>query len=163
MLTDIVFWMFCLLTLGGGVYVLLSRHVLYAAYGLLVTFLGVAGIFVFSGAEFMAAAQIMIYVGGIMILLVFGIMLSARKKGVGEYLEVENAGKGKGLLLAVLLGAVWLVLVSKLVFIGDEVKELLSIKRVGYSLMTTNVLVLEIIGVLLLMALVGATYIAKDE
>lgn len=144
-------------------YVLLSKHVLYAAYGLLVTFLGVAGIFVFSGAEFMAAAQIMIYVGGIMILLVFGIMLSARKKAVGEYLEVENAEKGKGLLLAVLLGAVWLVLVSKLVFIGDEVQELLSIKRMGYSLMTTNVLVLEIIGVLLLMALVGATYIAKDE
>lgn len=162
-MNDIVFWLFCLLTLGGGVYVLLSRHVLYAAYGLLVTFLGVAGIFVYSGAEFVAAAQIMIYVGGIMILLVFGIMLSARKRQEGRYLEVENASGSRGLLLAVLMAAVWLVLVSKLVFIGDEVGELLSIKRVGYSLMTTNVLVLEIVGVLLLMALVGATYIAKDE
>jgi NADH:ubiquinone oxidoreductase subunit 6 (subunit J) len=162
-MNDIVFWLFCLLTLGGGVYVLLSKHVLYAAYGLLVTFLGVAGIFVFSGAELMAAAQIMIYVGGIMILLVFGIMLSARKRSEGAYLEVDNAGGNKGLWLAILMAAVWLVLVTKLVFIGDEVQDLLSIKRVGYSLMTTNVLVLEIIGVLLLMALVGATYIAKDE
>jgi NADH-quinone oxidoreductase subunit J len=156
---DIMFWLFCLLTLGGGVYVLLSKHVLYAAYGLLSTFLGVAGMFVFAGAEFMAAAQIMIYVGGIMILLIFGIMLSTRRK----YLVVEDAGQNRGILVAVLLAAVWMVLIFKLRLLSGEPVELVSIKTVGLALMTSHVLILELVGVILLMALVGATYIARDD
>ncbi|ADQ16465.1 NADH-ubiquinone/plastoquinone oxidoreductase chain 6 [Leadbetterella byssophila DSM 17132] len=156
---DLVFWLFCLLTIGGGVYVLLSKNVLYAAYGLLSTFLGVAGMFVFAGAEFMAAAQIMIYVGGIMILLIFGIMLSTRRK----YLVVEDAAQNRGILVAVLLAAVWIVLIIKLRLLSGEPVELISIKKVGLALMTSHVLILELVGVILLMALVGATYIARDD
>lgn len=163
LITDVVFWLFCLITVGGAVYVLLSEHVLYAAYGLLVTFLGVAGIFVFAGAEFVSAAQIMIYVGGILVLLVFGIMLSSRKKAGLSHLKVENTPRGTGLLVACLLGGVLILLVSRLSFTGEASSAWLTIKSFGFSLMTTYVVILEVIGLLLLMALIGATYLAKDD
>lgn len=163
LITDLVFWLFCLITVGGAVYVLLSNHVLYAAYGLLVTFLGVAGIFVFAGAEFVSAAQIMIYVGGILVLLVFGIMLSSRKKAGMSHLKVENAPRSTGLLIACLLGGVLILLVSRLSFAGEVTGIWLTVKSLGFSLMTTYVIILEVIGMLLLMALIGATYLAKDD
>ncbi len=163
LITDLVFWLFCLITVGGAVYVLFSEHVLYAAYGLLVTFLGVAGIFVFAGAEFVSAAQIMIYVGGILVLLVFGIMLSSQKKTGLSHLKVENAPRGTGLLIACLLGVVLILLVSRLTFTGEVTGTWLAVKSFGFSLMTTYVVILEVIGILLLMALIGATYLAKDD
>lgn len=163
LITDLVFWLFCLITVGGAVYVLLSEHVLYAAYGLLVTFLGVAGIFVFAGAEFVAAAQIMIYVGGILVLLVFGIMLSSRKKARLSHLKVENTPRSTGLLIACLLGGVLILLVSRLSFTEEVNGIWLAVKSFGFSLMTTYVLILEVIGMLLLMALIGATYLVKDD
>lgn len=163
LITDLVFWLFCLITVGGAVYVLLSNHVLYAAYGLLVTFLGVAGIFVFAGAEFVSAAQIMIYVGGILVLLVFGIMLSSRRKAGIDHLKVENAPRGMGVLIAGLLGTMLILLASRLSFSSDANGQWLAVKSLGFSLMTTYVVILEVVGMLLLMALIGATYLAKDD
>lgn len=163
LITDLVFWLFCLITIGGAVYVLLSNHVLYAAYGLLVTFLGVAGIFVFAGAEFVSAAQIMIYVGGILVLLVFGIMLSSRRKAGIDHLKVENVPRGTGVLIAGLLGTMLILLASRLSFSSDVNGQWLAIKSLGFSLMTTYVVILEVVGMLLLMALIGATYLAKDD
>ena len=162
-LPDVIFWLFCLITLAGAFYVLFSDHVLYAAYGLLVSFLGVAGIFVFAQADFVSASQIMIYVGGILVLLIFGIMLSSNKKLGVNHLEVENAPKWIGIVIMVGLGSVLLVLCSRLIFSGEPVTEFLSLKSIGFSVMTQYVLVLEIMGMLLLMALIGATFIAKDD
>lgn len=162
-LPDIIFWLFCILTITGGLYVLLSNHVLYAAYGLLVSFLGVAGIFVFAQADFVSAAQIMIYVGGILVLLIFGIMLSSNKKLGVNHLEVENAPKWLGIVIVAGLSAVLLTLSSKLSLSQKSNAEFLSVKSLGFSLMTQYVLILEIVGILLLMALIGATYLAKDD
>jgi NADH-quinone oxidoreductase subunit J len=160
LLPDVVFWLFCVITIAGGLYVLFSNHLLYAAYGLLVCFLGVAGIFVFAHADFVSAAQIMIYVGGILVLLIFGIMLSSSKK---KPLEVENVPQWLGVVIVASLSTVLLTLVSRLVFSGDSNSQFLSLKTIGFSIMTQYVLVLEIIGILLLMALIGATYLAKDD
>jgi NADH-quinone oxidoreductase subunit J len=160
LLPDVVFWLFCVITIAGGLYVLFSNHLLYAAYGLLVCFLGVAGIFVFAHADFVSAAQIMIYVGGILVLLIFGIMLSSSKK---KPLEVENVPQWLGVVIVASLSTVLLTLVSRLVFSGDPNSQFLSLKTIGFSIMTQYVLVLEIIGILLLMALIGATYLAKDD
>jgi NADH-quinone oxidoreductase subunit J len=162
-LPDIIFWLFCIITIAGGLYVLFSNHVLYAAYGLLVSFLGVAGIFVFAQADFVSAAQIMIYVGGILVLLIFGIMLSSNKKLGVNHLEVENAPRWLGIVIVAGLSAVLLTLSGRLVVSGKSGNDFLSLKTLGFSLMTQYVLILEILGILLLMALIGATYLAKDD
>lgn len=160
---DVVFWLFCLITIAGALYVLFSNHVLYAAYGLLVCFLGVAGIFVFANADFVSGAQIMIYVGGILVLLVFGIMLSSNKKEGQKYLSVNNSPFTFSLLIVICMSAILVLVSGKLIFMGKPSVSFLPLKDIGFYLMTSYVLILEIIGLLLLMALVGATFIAKDD
>jgi NADH-quinone oxidoreductase subunit J len=160
---NVAFGIFCLIAVIGAVYVLFSKNVLYASYGLLVSFLGVAGIFVFAGGEFVSAAQIMIYIGGILILLIFGIMLSSNKKAGKGKLNIENMNKVFSLTITVSLSLLLSLFVLTPKFNTKSFKPQQHIKNLGYNLMTDSVLVLEITGVLLLMALIGATYIAKKD
>lgn len=160
---NIFFGIFCLVTLGGALYVLFSNNVLYASFGLLISFLGVAGIFVFGGSEFVAAAQIMIYIGGILVLLIFGIMLSAKKNSKHHSLFIENENPTFSLILVTCLSLIIVLLVTSVTFKTSALKPDQHIKNLGLYLMTDSVLILELVGVLLLMALIGATYIAKKN
>ena len=74
--SDVVFWAFAVVTVGSAAVVVLSRTLIYSAFSLLFTFFGVAGLYVLLGADFLAAAQLLIYVGGILVLLLFGVMLT---------------------------------------------------------------------------------------
>jgi len=72
----VVFWVLAILTVGSAAAVVLSRTLIYSAFSLLFTFFGVAGLYVLLGADFLAATQLLIYVGGILVLLLFGVMLT---------------------------------------------------------------------------------------
>src|SRR5258708_40188886 len=72
----LVFWLFALITVGSAAVVGLARSLIYSAFALLFTFFGVAGLYVLLGADFLAATQLLIYVGGILVLLLFGVMLT---------------------------------------------------------------------------------------
>ena len=69
--SDILFFIVALMTVGSAAVVVLSRSLIYSAFALLFTFFGVAIIYVLLGADFLAATQVLIYVGGILILLAF--------------------------------------------------------------------------------------------
>lgn len=75
----ILFWLFAIVTCGGALVVVLSRHIVRAAVGLILSLFGVAMLFLLAGAEFVGAMQLMIYVGGTVVLLAFGVMLTARR------------------------------------------------------------------------------------
>jgi NADH-quinone oxidoreductase subunit J len=72
----VVFYVFAALTVGSAAVVVLARSLIYSAFALLGTFFGVAGLYVLLGADFLAATQLLIYVGGILVLLLFGVMLT---------------------------------------------------------------------------------------
>jgi len=72
----IVFYLFALITVGSAGVVVLARSLIYNAFALLFTFFGVAGLYVLLGADFLAATQLLVYVGGILVLLLFGVMLT---------------------------------------------------------------------------------------
>jgi NADH-quinone oxidoreductase subunit J len=73
-----VFWVLALITVGSAAVVVLARSLIYNAFALLFTFFGVAGFYVLLGADFLGATQLLIYVGGILVLLLFGVMLTHR-------------------------------------------------------------------------------------
>src|SRR5579872_6290862 len=75
---DIIFWIFALITLAGAFITALANNIVYAAFALLFTFFGVAGLFVMANADFLAVTQLLVYVGGILILLLFGVMLTSQ-------------------------------------------------------------------------------------
>ncbi|HYU42904.1 MAG TPA: NADH-quinone oxidoreductase subunit J, partial [Vicinamibacteria bacterium] len=71
-----VFYVFAAITVAAAAVVVLARSLIYSAFALLFTFFGVAGLYVLLGADFLAATQLLIYVGGILVLLLFGVMLT---------------------------------------------------------------------------------------
>ncbi|HSQ75876.1 MAG TPA: NADH-quinone oxidoreductase subunit J, partial [Bacteroidota bacterium] len=75
---DIVFYIFAAITVLSAFVVVFSRNLMYAACSLLFTFFGVAGLYILLHADFLAVTQILIYVGGILVLLLFGIMLTSK-------------------------------------------------------------------------------------
>ena len=72
----VVFYVFAAITVGSAAVVVLARSLIYSAFALLFTFFGVAGLYVLLGADFLAATQLLVYVGGILVLLLFGVMLT---------------------------------------------------------------------------------------
>src|SRR3989339_1775956 len=77
-LFTIVFYFLAVITLGAGAVVVFSRNIIHAAFALLFAFFGVAGLYVLLMADFIAITQLMIYVGGILVLVLFGVMLTSQ-------------------------------------------------------------------------------------
>ncbi len=152
--------------------VLLTNNVLYAAFSLLVTFLGMAALYVIVGADFLGVAQILVYIGGILVLLIFGVMLTNQKgtksQGRNDILT-ENTNRVIGLLVAAGMFGLLLYVFSKGHF--AEVQASLytdmplkaTTQTIGLQLMTDFVLPFELSGVLLMAALLGAAYLSTKQ
>jgi NADH-quinone oxidoreductase subunit J len=158
---NIILILFALITVGGALFVLFTQKILDAAYGLLVSLLGVAALFVFSNAEFVAASQIVIYVGGVLVILIFGIVLSRDAKNKEKIEPKDSILKG-GLIFGILLILIF-ALISQLKFDTDLSTQPTQVRDIGLQMLGANVFNLELIGILLLMALVATTFVLKDD
>ncbi|MBO0949249.1 NADH-quinone oxidoreductase subunit J family protein [Fibrella forsythiae] len=173
---QIAFFSFVALTLASAVGLLLTRNVLYAAYLLLLTLLGVAALFVFAGADFLAVSQLVVYVGGVLVLVLFGVMLTNKPASAipdstpvserSNRILTENRRPWIAVLLAG--GLFWglsrlLINAHFVVFDRPVSTTSTTIDVIGKQLMTEYVLPFEIISILLLVALVGAGYLAKHK
>lgn len=165
---EILFYFFAGIALAGGAGVLLFRHLLYAVFSLMVCFISLAGIFIFAMADFIAIAQIMIYVGGILVLLIFGLMYA--QKLSEKPLRLENYSSWLGLTLASLFFLVFARLLNRAQMqqsdwiITSQPKTLeTTLHVIGIDLMSRYLLAFELAAVILLVALIGAIYIAKDS
>jgi NADH:ubiquinone oxidoreductase subunit 6 (subunit J) len=139
--------------------VLFVKEVFHAALLLLVCLLCVAGIFVTFNAEFLAVVQILVYAGGVLLLLVFGIMLTVRSNP----LETEN--KSQNGIMAGLVGlsllAVMFIALDR-TFPSSLASNELSPEDIGVLLMTRYAIPFEVTGMLLLISLIGAIVAATQ-
>ncbi len=143
------------LVAAGGVMV--SRNLLHAVLFLILTFVGVAGFFVLLSADFIAMAQVIIYVGAIAVLVLFAVLLTPRS---GRN-NAETKFAIPGILLSVCLAAVFLFVVHDTAWHTNDVAPALGAAELGEALLTTWVLPFEIASVLLTAALVGAIMLAR--
>src|SRR3989304_645620 len=111
---DFIFYLFAATTILSAFFVVTTRNIVHAAFFLLFTFFGVAGIYVLLGADFVAIVQLIIYVGGILILLLFGVMLTNKitnvdiKTGTIHTLPAAIAiGLFTGVIGSVILNTEW--------------------------------------------------------
>ena len=81
-MANITFWFIAGLTVTSAFFVVSSKSLLYSAYSLLITFLGVTALYIFLWADFLAVVQVVVYVGGILVLIIFGIMLTNKISSV---------------------------------------------------------------------------------
>lgn len=165
MIIKLAFFGFAGLTLLAALALALSRKLIYASFLLFVVLFGIAALFVFAGAEFLAVSQVIVYVGGILILIIFGVMLTRHE--VLRDPSTSYRRVGYGLLVSSGLG--WLLWrsfghISESALPTVEAAPMLSnVEQVGVQTLTRYVLPFELMSVLLLIALVGAAYLARSS
>lgn len=149
-------------TLLPGLMVVLSRNIVHSALWLLPCLVSVAALFVLLEAELLAGLQVLIYCGGIMVLILFAVMIT---QGVGDPdIRVHNNQLWYGLGGAVAFGAVMILLLSRQVWpaeAGPPPTEVTN--RLADALLGPYVFAFEVASVALLVAMIGALVIARGE
>ena len=161
-MAEFVFWFIAALTIMSAAFVVVNNQLIYSAVALLFTLFGVAGLYVFLWADFIAGIQILVYVGGILVLVVFGIMLTNKIRSVRISHTSMQQGVG---------GVVTLWLFIFLVFamakapwaLSDAVEPIGTVRGIGILLLTDFLLPFEIISLLLLGALIGAAVLSRGD
>jgi NADH-quinone oxidoreductase subunit J len=157
-----LFWFFAALTILSAGLVVFSRSLIYSAFGLLFTFFGVAALYVFLGADFLAAAQMVIYVGGILILLLFGVMLTHKLYNLNLRTESFQFAPALLVILAVFLTLAGVVLKTEW-RLAPQAAAPPTTAGIGELFMKEYILPFEVASVLLLVALIGAAMIVRRK
>ena len=161
-MTTAFFFLFAGFVLAAALVVVLGRNLVHSAIALIFTFFGVAALYVLLDAEFLAAVQVLLYIGGITILLLFAIMLTSQLSPRGLEIFNEQVGLAAPVslgILAVLLYAAWLGIRPA----GPPPAPLDSTTSLGTMFLTSHVLPFEVASVLLLVAMVGAILLARKD
>lgn len=164
-MSSIVFLALAFFAVAGAVAMILYKHPMYAALGLLISMLSVAGLFALLNATFLFMVQIIVYAGAIMTLILFILMfLNIKEEDLPEEPK-KNIFVGAGLVLMIPINYIILKAVSNLP--NAEISLLESdfgeIKPVGMELYRNWILPFEMISILLLVALIGAVVLAKKK
>lgn len=157
---DIVLYL-CVLISGGSAFsIIFIKSIFRAALALLICLLSIAAIYVLLSAEFLAVAQILIYAGGVIVLLIFGIMLTARMSNVPLVVATTNRwlGTATGLFIAYTLALQYLK--SNFIFSINQTPE--TVTATGINILTLYLLPFEITGILLLVTLIGAVVVSSQ-
>ncbi len=159
-LFDIIFYGTAIITIGSAGVVVFSRNVAYAAFSLLFTFSGAAIIYVLLNADFIAVTQLLIYVGGILILLIFGVMLTTNMTNVELTTQTLKA-----LPATIITAVISALLVSTMISTRWVQKEPMNqdttIMQIGELLLTKYLLPFEVASIVLLVAMMGAAFLAR--
>ena len=169
MLDTILFYSFAALVLGGGIFTITRRNAVHSAISLIVALLGVAGLYLLQQAEFLFAVQIVLYVGGIMLLFLFVIML----------VNLDQAAKQRqfnkqwmiALVAVAAVGAqvAWFIHAGRDSFhfaapvLAGTPPGLGNTEQIADSLFGEYLLPFELVSVLLLVAVVGSVVMAKKR
>ncbi len=147
----------------AAVRVVTTQNIVHAALYLVVVLAGVAAVYILLAAEFTAWVQVLVYIGAIVVLFLFGIMLT--RAPIGRTADLDNDQRWLGLVVALfLLGVLGSVLTDA--FGSAKVDPDVGVQRadaVGTSIFQTYVIPFEVISVLLLAALVGAVVMARRD
>ncbi len=145
----------------AGLILAFHTRLVHAAFLLFVILFGMAGLFVLAGAEFLAVSQVIVYVGGILILIIFGVMLTQRDQLIGSQAGWHRLPAGI-LLSGAFAYVLWRNFGSLNYHPGQASAPLRpNVEQIGMETVTTYVLPFELISILLLVALVGAAYLAR--
>ena len=158
-----IFYLFAAITVFSAVYVVFSRRVIYSAFALLFTFFGVAALYVFLSADFIAVTQVVVYVGGILVLLLFGVMFTHSIMTTDLKSDVLHIIPGTLLLLAMIGTMLYTFYTTHGWMPSTTMLQGSVVERIGFETMSRFVLPFEMSSILLLAALIGAAFLARFD
>ena len=159
---DIIFYALAILTVASAVLVATLPSIIYSAVALLFSFAGAAGIYVLLSADFLAATQILVYVGGILVLILFAVFLSNRISSVNLSSPMRFRWPAAIVCLA-LFGILSYAAISTPYAVKPELTYQPTTAEIGELLMTRYLLPFEAASVLLLAALIGAALLSRPD
>tara|TARA_B110000263_G_scaffold187312_1_gene164953 strand:- start:36 stop:665 length:630 start_codon:yes stop_codon:yes gene_type:complete len=147
----------------SAVWVVVSPNLVHSATSLLITLFGVAGLYVFLYADFLAATQIVIYVGGILVLIIFGVMLT--NKIDKPVIASNSSNKIIGVLISSFIFSILSIIVIQTNWpvLPNNTEGPSTVELIGKLILGKYLLPFELISILLLSALVGAALLARKK
>ena len=157
-----IFYFLAAFTVWAAAVVVLGKNIVRAAVALIFTFCGMAALYVLLDAEFLAAVQVLIYVGGITILLLFAIMLTSRISSATIRVINDQAILSAIAAAGLLVGLIYAAMRGIPALSGPpRIPE--TAPFLGRALLTTYALPFEVVSILLLAGMVGAIILARKE
>jgi NADH-quinone oxidoreductase subunit J len=160
----IVFFVLAALAVIGAVSLIVQKHPIHSALSLIVVMIALAGLYLLLGAEFVAAVQIIVYGGAIMVLFVFVIMLL--NAGIEEHTSISKMAGTPGLLLVVALAGFVAATIARstdAIEAGSQTGEMSSTLGISNMIFKDFVYPFELTSFLILVAVLGATVLAQRE
>ena len=162
-MSTLVFVLISALTLGGAIAAVSLRNLVHCALALTLAFAGLAGLYLKLAAQFVGFAQILVYIGAVAILIVFAILLTRGAEPVSQSAFSASWVWGAVVALSVFAVLSSMVLSSKALLRAANPPPQMTVRQIGDQLMTKYILPLEVLGLLLTAALIGAVVIAMRE
>jgi NAD(P)H-quinone oxidoreductase subunit 6 len=162
MLAQVIFYALAALTVGSAMLVAFSRNIVYSTFALLGAFMGVVGIYILLAADFVAMVQLLVYVGGILVLTIFAVMLTA---GIGDVTVSNRAvGTGTAIFTVGIAALVMLYAIARTQWHqAAAVAPTPTTYGIGNAFLGEYVLPFEVASLVLLAALIGAIVISRHE
>jgi NADH-quinone oxidoreductase subunit J len=160
---SVVFYVISAFTIAGGLAAVLLKNTIHCALALTVAFAGLALLFLSLDAQFVGFVQILVYIGAVVILVLFAIMLTRGAEAPKEGVHSKTWFVGLVVTAAVFAFLGWAVLASAPGLPNQTAVPAVSVHDIGDALMTRYVLPLEIVAVLLTAATIGAVVVAMHE
>ena len=160
---EVLFFVFAAVVVISVSVLIFIRNVIHAAFLLVLALVSLAGIYVLFGAEYLAVVQLLVYAGGVVVLLAFGLMLTQQvKEGATPF---THHLLFPGILVAVTLAFALAkaIMQGEFSITSNQLVVENPVKTIGYLFMTDYLLAFELIAYLLLVVLVGAAYYAKQS
>jgi NADH-quinone oxidoreductase subunit J len=160
---EIIFLSLIIIISSSAIWVVVSPNLVHSAVSLLITLFSVAGLYVFLYADFLAATQVVIYVGGILVLIIFGVMLT--NKIDKPVIESNISNKIIGFFVSGFIFSIlsFVVLQTNWQIMPNNIEGDSTVKLIGYLILGKYLLPFELISVLLLAALVGSAMLARKK
>ena len=161
--STVIFWIIAVFAVGSAIVATYAKNIVNAAFGLFFTLLAIAGVYVFLDADFLAITQVVVYVGGILVLLLFGILLTNKN------IDFVTLDGSRSYLVGTMLGAALLVLVLSILQLATWANYPTpaasggTTAPLGYLLLKNYLLAFEFSSVTLLAALIGAAYLVRGR
>jgi len=159
--SDLILILLALLTVLPAVWVVFSRNIVHAGFALLFTLFGAAGLYAFMGADFIAVAQAMVYIGGVLVLVLFTVMMTRvphghrGRHGLDRYVPAA--------VFALLVFGVLYKVITAVDWRASAGPTLPTISTVGTNLMTSYIFPFEFISLVLLAAMIGAAILIREH
>jgi len=159
----IVFWIISFVIVISALMVVTLKNIFHCALALVLCLFSVAGIYILLNAEFLAAAQVLIYVGAVSILMIFAVMLTSQLASTKIRQTTESALVAFFLCIIFLLSTILLITKTGVWQYTEKALPADNIVIIGKYLMTEYMLPFEVVSVLMIAAMIGAILLARKE